>query len=144
MNLTSLVYVSSISRRFVVADLQEILHRSRENNARADITGLLLYRDGQFIQNLEGPEDAVDRLYRKIRSDPRHHRVRTVLRSPLDVRLFADWSMGFRNVDEMDGASRDDVSAFLSDIVDDTANERQRNRLYGLLRSFGHVMAVRE
>ena len=46
MNLTSLVYVSSISRQFVVADLQEILHRSRENNARADITGLLLYRDG--------------------------------------------------------------------------------------------------
>src|SRR5688572_12935407 len=115
MNLISLVYVSSIVRPFAADDVREILRVSRENNARDDITGLLLYRDGSFIQALEGPEVAVERLYRKIRMDPRHRRVMTVLRSPLASRIFTGWSMGFQNVDELEGAARDNVSALLRD-----------------------------
>lgn len=144
MNLTSLVYVSSIAHPCTVTDLQEILKCSRENNARDDITGLLLYRDGQFIQTLEGPEDAVDRLYQQIRLDPRHHQVMTVLHGPLDSRMFTDWSMGFWNVDDLDDSRRDDVSAFLADLANDAFGERQRHRLYGLLRSFRQAMSVSE
>lgn len=136
MSMVSLVYISSMSRPLAAPDLHEILRLSRANNTRDDITGLLLYQDGTFIQTLEGPDAAVDRLYRKIRVDPRHTGVRTLFRSPLDSRIFTGWSMGFQNIDEIAQASREDFGEFLKDVASDTFNERQEQRLYGLLRSF--------
>jgi hypothetical protein len=140
MTLVSLVYLSSRSSSLTMAGLHEILRLSRENNAQNDITGLLLYRDGTFSQALEGPDEAVDRLYRKIRIDARHHGVRTLFRAPLDSRIFSNWTMGFQNLDELGGDASDDATALLAELAGETVNERQQARLYGLLRSFRSSM----
>jgi hypothetical protein len=39
---------------FSEGDLVELLTQSRENNTLAGITGLLLYKEGKFLQVLEG------------------------------------------------------------------------------------------
>jgi hypothetical protein len=39
------------------------LEQSRENNLRLDVTGMLLYKGGNFMQMLEGEKDAVLGLY---------------------------------------------------------------------------------
>lgn len=94
-----LVYASSATRPFSEADLSDLLETSRENNARLGITGMLLYKDGNFMQVLEGEEETVRALYEKIGTDPRHDGAITLHQSFAQERQFPDWSMGFRNLD---------------------------------------------
>jgi hypothetical protein len=99
--MLSLVYLSSATQLFNEVALQDLLRTSRDNNARLDITGLLLYKDGNFIQALEGPEDAVRTLYKKIARDPRHTGLSTVVDETITERHFPNWSMGFQSVGQL-------------------------------------------
>ncbi len=54
-----LVYVSSATRPFSGEDLRALLETCRKDNAELGVTGMLLYKDGNFMQVLEGDEDAV-------------------------------------------------------------------------------------
>ena len=98
----NLVYASLATEMFATGALLEWLPAFREKNARLGITGLLLYQDGAFMQTLEGDEAAVRALYATIREDPRHHRVVTLLATPVDKRQFPDWSLGFKSLDTSD------------------------------------------
>ena len=69
-----LTYVSTATRPFSKADLSELMVKSHENNTRLDLTGMLLYTDGNFMQVLEGEEGDVRTLYEKISDDPRYKR----------------------------------------------------------------------
>ncbi|WP_334148216.1 BLUF domain-containing protein [Microbacterium sp.] len=100
--LTSLVYTSTASAPFRETALAHLLEESRERNAAQDITGMLLYRDERFIQVLEGSASAVRRLAETIRRDQRHHGMRVLLEEPLDARRFADWTMGYRTLQDID------------------------------------------
>jgi hypothetical protein len=101
-----LVYVSQASRPMDQAALEAILAQSRAANARLGITGLLVYRysadtdSGHFIQMLEGEKEAVRALYDKIVRDPRHHTKIVLGQGEMPARMFSDWSMGFKNVDD--------------------------------------------
>jgi hypothetical protein len=44
-------------------DLQHILEGARRRNVEEDISGVLLYADGYFMQYLEGPEAGLHRVY---------------------------------------------------------------------------------
>jgi hypothetical protein len=77
------------------AQLQDLLACSRTYNAQHAITGLLLYSDGQFMQLIEGPEQAIHTLFDRIRQDPRHEQVVTLSEGPQAQRWFTDWHMAF-------------------------------------------------
>lgn len=96
--MLSLCYLSSATVPFSQAELDALLAKSRANNTRDDISGMLLYRDGDFLQVLEGPEAAVRTTFQRISRDPRHARVMLIDESDIDARSFADWSMGFRRL----------------------------------------------
>ena len=53
-----LVYVSAATVPFTDAALAQLLNISRKNNVAAGITGMLVYRDGDFLQILEGGEES--------------------------------------------------------------------------------------
>jgi hypothetical protein len=80
------------------ADLQALLAQAEDYNARHQITGLLLYSAGRYVQVLEGAQADVQALYARIRRDPRHEQVVTVSEGPGPQRHFAGWSMGFGHV----------------------------------------------
>jgi hypothetical protein len=93
-----IIYSSSATTPFSEQQLDELLQVSRRNNLAADITGMLLYKDGNFMQTLEGPEIAVQRLVEKIRSDPRHRNFTTLMEGTILERSFGSWSMGFKKI----------------------------------------------
>ena len=98
MSLFSLVYVSSAKEIFSPDELFALLQTSRRNNARVGITGMLLYKGGNFIQALEGEQAAIAQLHDRIQSDRRHHGLLTLLEKPIKERQFTQWSMGFSNL----------------------------------------------
>jgi hypothetical protein len=93
-----LVYVSAAVGSPTRADLLALLAKAREKNDRLGITGLLLFKDGDFIQLLEGERQAVREVFDAIKVDPRHSGVIVLLEGEAEGRLFADWSMGFRDL----------------------------------------------
>jgi hypothetical protein len=90
------VYVSTAVKAFSQAELEALLDVSRRRNDACGVTGMLLYVDGNFMQLLEGPEDAVAATRARIAADPRHHTLITLLHTERSERHFQDWSMGFR------------------------------------------------
>lgn len=94
----SLTYASSASNLLTKEQLTAILETARERNRAAQITGMLLYKDGNFMQVLEGEEATVRGLLQKICSDPRHKGVLILLAGDVAERSFPDWSMGFRDL----------------------------------------------
>ena len=111
--MLSLTYFSTETVPFSDADLFELLEVSRRNNIADDITGMMIYHDGHFVQVLEGPEEAVRATYARIASDVRHRDISLELEDRVEERAFPDWSMGFA-----DGAAVDTVgfSTFFNDV----------------------------
>ena len=98
--LYRLLYVSSASHRMSHQELVDLLQQSRRNNERQGITGMLLYKDGDFMQVIEGEEGAVRALFARIDQDPRHGGSTVLMQGPAETRLFGEWSMGFREARE--------------------------------------------
>jgi len=96
--LIQIVYISTATKALSRDDLRDLLRGSHERNNRAGITGLLLYKDGQFMQALEGEESTVMALYSKINRDPRHHHVITLLHEQIQERQFPESLMAFRDL----------------------------------------------
>ena len=79
----------------VVAEIDAILLASRRNNAANDVTGALLFNGEAFAQVLEGPRDAVDVAYAKLRFDPRHSNVVLLQQAKQLERNFGNWTMAY-------------------------------------------------
>jgi hypothetical protein len=90
-----LIYISSAAKLMEQNELSEILAVSRKNNTIADVTGMLLYSQGTFIQALEGEEEVIKNLYAKIEHDKRHKSVIMLIEGKTDKRTFPNWSMAF-------------------------------------------------
>jgi len=136
MNLIQLVYNSSAAHLMDKVELLEILEVSRPKNARLQITGLLLYKDGTFMQALEGPEEAVNSLYSTIARDPRHKGVQILLQEPIENRIFADWTMGLAYLDDMKPEDYPGLSDFLQKPLDSETYLESRDEVITLFNAF--------
>ncbi len=114
-SLFSVVYSSMARESFDDAALRALLEQSRAANAANDVTGMLLYRNGRFIQILEGPEDAVRETMARIEQDTRHANLRVLIDEFIEARNFADWTMGFQPIE----SPTDDVPEGFRDTFDD-------------------------
>lgn len=91
-----LIYVSAATQPFSDDGLYALLAQARAHNQARDLTGLLLYSDGLFLQVLEGTKAAVHQLYHgRVAHDSRHTHLRLLADGPAAERIFPDWSMGF-------------------------------------------------
>ncbi len=93
-----IIYLSRASRSMSDEELTTLLTQAREANAKQDITGALVYGDGQFMQIIEGDEAALAMLYAKLLQDVRHGQVFKFADKPIAQRSFTGWSMAFRPV----------------------------------------------
>lgn len=115
MPLIHLVYVSSATVPFTQPGLLALLEISWRNNESVGISGMLLFRDGNFMQVLEGEEGVVNNAYARISSDPRHGGLITMLKGPITERNFPDWSMGFRNLDSIEARLAPGYNEFMNE-----------------------------
>lgn len=77
----------------VKTEVDSILARSAARNAAAGITGALLMTADHFIQVLEGPLGALELTFERICCDLRHVNVSLIELTPIDARVFPEWSM---------------------------------------------------
>jgi hypothetical protein len=96
--MIQITYLSQASAPMSAEQLLALLMQCRTNNGARDITGMLLYGNGTFLQVLEGDDEVVDRLVETIAADPRHTGMRRLARKTIDRRQYADWSMGFERI----------------------------------------------
>ena len=119
----ALLYRSRERSGLLASDLNDIIETAQARNGQAGITGLMLTgrleaipgAPGEFVQWLEGPEEAVEALFSDISGDGRHADIDVLARGPLrDVlvgshvdaragadRLFPSWSMGLVRLAEL-------------------------------------------
>ncbi len=93
VSLSVVVYSSRAVAPLSPHELQRLTVGSQQRNSRDGITGLMLYDEGRFYQWLEGPPDKLDRLFRAIRSDPRHTDIEVLGSFPARARRFGGWTM---------------------------------------------------
>ena len=93
--MLQLIYSSAAVTPFTQADLNNLLELARKRNRLFDITGMLLYHSGSFLQVLEGPESGIDTIYSSITRDKRHLNHKLLNRQIVTRREFQGWSMGF-------------------------------------------------
>ena len=76
-------------------EVSRILLKSKSNNAKRMIGGVLYYADGHFFQVLEGSQSSVKGLYQKIIQDNRHSDSTILIEGAIDRPQFSNWSMHF-------------------------------------------------
>jgi hypothetical protein len=89
-----LIWASRATRSFEPLELARLVAEARRKNALRDVSGILIYDAGGFVQVLEGSESAVEQLFREISRDPRHRDVVVINRGPIAQRVFPEWPMG--------------------------------------------------
>lgn len=107
------VYASEATRPFDAEELRELLRKSRQTNAALGVSGMLLYKAGCFLQLLEGPRVAIGTLVEKIARDPRHRNVTMLAKGFENDYQFADWSMGFHDLESAEARAIPGYSDFL-------------------------------
>ena len=132
----SLTYVSSAVRAFTADELQRLLAGSRQRNERDSISGMLLYKDGNFMQVLEGDESVVRATHARIASDARHSGLITLLQGTVSERAFAAWSMAFRDLNALGGRVVEGYDDFLNTPLTDERFKRDPSASQRLLQVF--------
>jgi EAL domain-containing protein (putative c-di-GMP-specific phosphodiesterase class I) len=98
-SLYFLIYASRaagpMSADALAAFRQRVIRANRSNG----ITGCLIHQEGQYLQMLEGREEAVQNLLEKIRLDPQHSDLKIVIQGPAKYRVFKEWGMVFNGFD---------------------------------------------
>lgn len=95
MKFTQVIYRSQAHQAQDQHEILDILRKSQINNQRKQISGLLVFRDGQYLQLLEGPTAAVDALFAVISQDPRHHDIQVIDQRLVESLLMPTWAMGY-------------------------------------------------
>lgn len=98
MSLVQLIYVSDLVNADE-AQIPAILASSVRHNSEDGITGMLLYSQGNFLQVLEGEREVVERTYARICQDVRHRNTVMLTEEEVTERHFADWRMGYRQLE---------------------------------------------
>lgn len=132
----SLVYISSAVTPFSFAELADLLATSHQNNAPLGITGMLLYKDGNVMQALEGEESVVRKLYTKIGMDRRHRGLITLVQGQIAERQFSEWSMAFRHLGAADVRAIPGYNEFLNTPLTSREFSADPTRCQRLLMTF--------
>jgi hypothetical protein len=93
--LERILYQSTPIQEFGSLALFKLLTDAQHRNAQLQITGHLLFVNGQFTQCLEGPPENIKLLWQSIQRDPRHQDIQLLMRRATDKRRFPEWSMAF-------------------------------------------------
>ena len=121
--LVELLYCSvSVAPILTNKDLDQILASARRRNLAEDVTGMMIYHQGEFVQILEGTKESVEKVYQKfISPDPRHTAINKVHENTISHRSFNQWSMGFVGAPKIESHMPLSAMEILMDMLTDEA-----------------------
>ncbi len=117
-----LAYSSRAVTTFCEDSLLSLADGASARNQQLDITGYLYFRDGFFMQYLEGPQTTVEALMTKIQKDPRHQILSTIALPSNQKRVFPHWYMRYLGAD-LPRLQRDTLEDELSFILKTSSQE---------------------
>ena len=89
------IYSSVATGPMPKSKLYEILAQARVNNKLSNVTGLLVFVEGIFLQVLEGKPEEVSHILEKIAGDSRHKDVKVLSTKNIEQRTFPSWQMAY-------------------------------------------------
>jgi hypothetical protein len=131
-----LVYASQTTKPLSTSELAALVALSQRNNARADLTGLLIHDAGMFFQVIEGPHANVATLFDRILRDPRHTDVTVLEQEDIALRGFPAWKMSYARPMDLPEGPRTAVLS-LTRLASFNSPERGRDaHIRALVRTF--------
>ena len=98
--LKTICYISDSRINKSITDFNNLIEKAKINNAKNNITGILVYRNNNFLQVFEGSPETVDTIFDKIRMDQRHQNIFKIIDTSIDQRIFQDYNFGFTVVSD--------------------------------------------
>ena len=137
--LYSIIYASSSKKILTENELEIFLQEIRNLNLMHQITGLLLYSEGNFIQLIEGEKKIIQLVYSKIKKDTRHSHVTTLVKTPITERVFPDWTMGFRKISDENASSIPGYNDFISNRKIKNSLDNKPKEIQVLFKTFARI-----
>jgi hypothetical protein len=117
MSFLQLIYGSNLTDADVTF-IPEILKSCEKNNSKRDISGMLIYANGRFLQALEGSEENVLETFDRISNDRRHYNLALIYKNAISNRDFSQWNMGFKELSETELNSLPHAAPFFITSID--------------------------
>ena len=132
--LVHCIYSSVQTRALQPAEIDALIEQSQQSNRLHNLTGILLHVGATFFQVLEGPREAVETLYAKILTDPRHKDVTQIIFEPIARRYFGDITMTLATLSQRELATAlEEVDA---EQMEKLLGDLDEGRAKRLLRAF--------
>ncbi|MEH6762982.1 MAG: BLUF domain-containing protein [Aequorivita antarctica] len=96
--IRTIVYISNAVMLLEKKHLDELFYQCVQNNISNNVTGILIYKEGTFIQVLEGNDQDLNNLFKTIQQDKRHNNIMTVLDRMNTKRLFTKFRTGLSSL----------------------------------------------
>ena len=133
--MIQIAYHSSTQGLLSPDNIKALLVGSRVRNARRGITGMLLYKNGNVLQVMEGPTETALALFEVLKADPRHRGIIRLYEKPILKRDFPDWKMGFHNLDADSSIPLDGFTdIFGPDFIMSSLNASAAAKLIGIFK----------
>jgi hypothetical protein len=100
--LISLIYASRSAEHFHEHEIPDLLKQARLANAKHELTGMLLYIGGAFVQVLEGQPAMVEAVFGTIARDKRHTQVTLITKETIAERAYEGWTMSHKTLDPVE------------------------------------------
>ncbi len=95
-----LIYISSATHHISKAEFEELAAHAQKKNAELGITGTLAFKDGNFMQVIEGEQESIALLFAQIKGDPRHTLVSIIQEGSISAREYSGWISSFYDSEE--------------------------------------------
>lgn len=110
--LWQLIYISSCSPHLSDGAIQKIKDESAASNRATDLTGVLLHKQANFLQVLEGRKSVISKVYfSRILTATSHWGHIVVASNRIGGRSFPNWSMDFHELGDNDESVLERLSA---------------------------------
>jgi len=94
----SLCYFSTADSSLDTNDFEDLFEYVVTKNTLQEITGVLVYGQGNFMQIMEGSKEKIISIFNRIQEDDRHHNVIKVIEKDYPDRIFGKYDYGFKVV----------------------------------------------
>lgn len=99
--IRSLVFFSIAAVPMSQRDLESLGKDCAEQESHVGITGMLLHKNGSFLQVIEGLKAVVCDMFASISADPRHSDIHIISDRTIPHREFDGQAVSFNNLDEL-------------------------------------------
>lgn len=89
------INLSSVSPELPEKEIEDVLKYTQAWNNSHEITGLLLYSDGNFFQVMEGEKSKIDNLFNQIKVDRRYQNIIKIFERPIHREAFDGYESDF-------------------------------------------------